>query len=356
MLWRPRASQDWRRTPLRIQQNDRWQGSFTPDEIGTYEFAIEAWRDPFATWVDEVTKKAAAGQSVELELMEGRALVARARRKRTEQRAGDKTPGVNDESLERLLSSDLLEFMRFHGPRAGVSRSTIFEVTVDRERAAFSSWYELFPRSAANDAHRHGTFSDVICRIPYVRDMGFDVLYFPPLHPIGRTNRKGRNNALRAEIGDPGSVYAIGSAEGGHDAIHPELGTIEDFRRLVREANANGVEIAMDIAWQCSPDHPWLNEHPEWFERRPDGSIKYAENPPKKYEDIVNLRFDGDAYPDVWFALRDVVLFWASQGVRIFRIDNPHTKPLPFWEWMIARSAESIPIPSSWPRRSRVPK
>ncbi len=161
--------------------------------------------------------------------------------------------------------------MRLHGPRAGVSRSTIFEVTVDRERAAFSSWYELFPRSAANDAQRHGTFADVICRIPYVRDMGFDVLYFPPLHPIGRTNRKGRNNALRAEIGDPGSVYAIGSAEGGHDAIHPELGTIEDFRRLVREANANGVEIAMDIAWQCSPDHPWLNEHPEWFERRPDG-------------------------------------------------------------------------------------
>ena len=210
-------------------------------------------------------------------------------------------------------------------------------IDVDRPQAGFASWYEMFPRSATDDPARHGTFADVIARLPAIRAMGFDVLYFPPIHPIGTTNRKGRNNALRAEPGDVGSPYAIGGPEGGHDAIHPQLGTLADFRALVAAAKDNGLEIALDFAIQCSPDHPWLREHPDWFRWRPDGSIRYAENPPKKYEDIVNPDFYAEAaMPALWIALRDVVQFWVDQGVRIFRVDNPHTKPLPFWQWMIA--------------------
>jgi starch synthase (maltosyl-transferring) len=193
----------------------------------------------------------------------------------------------------------------------------------------------MFPRSQSGDASRHGTFADVITRLPYVRDLGFDVLYSTPIHPIGLTNRKGRNNALKAEPGDAGSTYAIGSAEGGHDAIHPQLGTFADFERLVSEARAHDLEIALDFAIQCSPDHPWIREHPEWFDWRPDGTIKVAENPPKKYEDIVNVHFYREAFPAIWYELRDTVLFWSERGVRIFRVDNPHTKPFPFWEWLI---------------------
>ena len=207
----------------------------------------------------------------------------------------------------------------------------------ERPQAGFASWYEMFPRSATDDPARHGTFTDVIARLPAIRAMGFDVLYFPPIHPIGTTNRKGRNNALRAEPGDVGSPYAIGGPEGGYDAVHPQLGTLEDFRALVAATKDNGLEIAIDFAVQCSPDHPWLREHPDWFRWRPDGSLRYAENPPKKYEDIVNPDFYAEAaMPALWFALRDAVQFWVDQGVRIFRVDNPHTKPLPFWHWMIA--------------------
>ncbi|MGZ3239867.1 MAG: alpha-amylase family glycosyl hydrolase, partial [Burkholderiaceae bacterium] len=201
----------------------------------------------------------------------------------------------------------------------------------------FSSWYELFPRSQTNDPARHGTFNDVIRRLPAIKAMGFDTLYFPPIHPIGRKNRKGRNNSLTPAPNDPGSPYAIGAAEGGHDAIHPELGTLEDFRTLRQQAALHGLEIALDFAIQCSPDHPWLKQHPDWFDWRPDGSLRYAENPPKKYQDIVNVHFYGEAViPSLWIALRDIVLFWVKEGIRVFRVDNPHTKPLPFWEWMIA--------------------
>lgn len=347
LLWRPRDGRVWRRAPMRLRANDRWRGAFTPDTCGRHEFTIEAWRDPFASWTSDVTKKIAAGQNVAVEIIEGMTLIDHARSRapalQSHWRAINDPENGEQERLALLLSPDLIELMRDHGPRAGVSRCASTPVAVERKRAAFSAWYELFPRSASNDPQRHGTFDDVIERLPYVRDLGFDVLYFTPIHPIGRINRKGRNNALAAGSDDVGSVYAIGAREGGHDAIHPVLGTLADFERLVREAAAHGLEIALDIAWQCSPDHPWLTEHPEWFEHRPDGSIKYAENPPKKYEDIVNLRFDGNAYPAVWRALRDVVLFWASHGVRIFRMDNPHTKPLPFWEWMIADVMERHP-------------
>ena len=210
-------------------------------------------------------------------------------------------------------------------------------VVADRRAAEFASWYELFPRNQSGDPARHGTFRDVMRRLPAIRDMGFDVLYFPPIHPIGRTNRKGRDNAIQATEGDPGSPYAIGSEAGGHDAIHPALGTLEDFHALRDAAASYGLELALDFAIQCSPDHPWLREHPEWFDWRPDGGLRYAENPPKKYEDIVNVDFHRPgAVPGLWLALRDVVAYWVNQGVRIFRVDNPHTKPFAFWEWLIA--------------------
>jgi starch synthase (maltosyl-transferring) len=244
-----------------------------------------------------------------------------------------------DASAQILLTPDLREVMREAEEqlfRCGCEPA--FALDVERPQAAFASWYELFPRSATTTSTRHGTLADVVRRLPALRDMGFDVLYLPPIHPIGNTNRKGKNNSLRAEADDVGSPYAIGSSEGGHTAIHPALGTLDDFRQLRAAAADHGMELALDFAVQCSPDHPWLKEHPEWFSWRPDGSVRYAENPPKKYEDIVNVDFyGGQSIPDLWIALRDIVLFWLNEGVRIFRVDNPHTKPLPFWEWLIAQ-------------------
>ncbi len=235
-----------------------------------------------------------------------------------------------------LLSDDLGELMHAADDRPHRAVSHTYSIDAERIEARFSSWYELFPRSMSGDAERHGTFADVIEHLPRVRAMGFDTLYFPPIHPIGRTNRKGPNNTLTPGADDPGSPYAIGAAEGGHDAIHPELGSFEDFDRLVKAAAEHGLEIALDFAIQAAPDHPWLKEHPGWFAWRPDGTMKYAENPPKKYQDIVNVDFYGpDAVPGLWEALRDVVLLWVGHGVKTFRVDNPHTKPLPFWEWMI---------------------
>jgi starch synthase (maltosyl-transferring) len=285
-------------------------------------------------------------------LREGHALIeaaAAAAKGRTgsELKAVAKRLGAADPDARRqlLLAPATMALMQAARVRPFAFRHpTEFCVHAERSAAAFGSWYELFPRSQSGDANRHGTFDDVIARLPAIRDMGFDVLYFPPIHPIGRVNRKGRNNATRAEPGDPGSPYAIGSAEGGHDTIHPELGTLEDFRRLRKAAASYGLELALDFAIQCAPDHPWLTQHPEWFMWRPDGSMRYAENPPKKYEDIVNVDFYANgAIPGLWLALRDVVRFWADEHVRIFRVDNPHTKPLPFWEWLIADIRAAYP-------------
>ena len=230
--------------------------------------------------------------------------------------------------------------------RAFAVRHAPLLLDVERPQAEFASWYEMFPRSLTDDPKAHGTFADVVQRLPHIRTMGFDVLYFPPIHPIGKTNRKGKNNTpVRRAKATSAALMRSAATEGGHDAIHPQLGTLDDFRALIAAAAEQGLEIALDFAIQCSPDHPWLKEHPGWFAWRPDGSIKYAENPPKKYQDIVNVDFYAeDALPDLWVALRDIVLFWAGEGVRIFRVDNPHTKPLPFWQWMIARRARaSIP-------------
>ena len=341
LLYRPQRETDWRRAPMRFVENDRWTGSFPLEENARYVYTIESWRDPFASWQAALEKKRAAGQDLSLDLEHGLDLIRETKprsrgavRERDEIIAAAESAGSDAAGL--LLEPRVLAFMTTHGRRDNVSRyGRELMVIVDRKTAAFSSWYELFPRSQTPSPRQHGTFNGVIARLPYVRDLGFDVLYFPPIHPIGRTNRKGRNNALSASPADPGSVYAIGSEEGGHDALHPELGTMEDFLRLVHAAHENDLEIALDFAIQCSPDHPWIKQHPEWFEWKKDGSIAYAENPPKKYEDIVNVHFYGESFPSLWIALRDVVLFWIDKGIKIFRVDNPHTKPIPFWRWLI---------------------
>lgn len=353
ILWRPVDEAEWRRAPMAFENNDRWGGSFMPLRLGRHVYTVEAWRDAYGSWRDEVEKKRAAWQPLDLALAEGlqhlRRASAGARHADGDAltaaiEAAEAEPTV-DAAIDRLLAPDVAQCAAACDPKDHRARHPVeIQLTVERLGAAFANWYELFPRSETSDARRHGTLAGVIERLPAIHAMGFDVLYFPPIHPIGRKNRKGRNNALIAGPDEPGSPYAIGSEEGGHDAIHPELGTLEDFRRLRDAAAARGIEIALDFAIQCSPDHPWLKEHPEWFAWRPDGSIRYAENPPKRYEDIVNVDFYGEgAIPGLWLALRDIVLTWAAEGVRLFRGDNPHTKPLPFWEWMIDEVSSRYP-------------
>jgi starch synthase (maltosyl-transferring) len=303
---RPPGERRWREEPMQPLGNDRWAGAFEVDRCGRWTFAVGAWTDRVATWQHELRRKVEAAQEdLSGELSEGAVLLAR-------------------ESV--TVAEGLAAPM---GDRQGETASPPLEVDVDRQLARFGSWYELFPRS-------WGGFRGVAKVLPELARLGFDVLYLPPVHPIGHTNRKGRNNAVVAAPGDVGSPWAIGAEEGGHDAIHPELGTWQDFDAMVAAAKAAGVEIALDLAIQCSPDHPWLKEHPEWFNRRPDGSLKYAENPPKKYQDIYNVNFDSDDWQALWAALLEVVLGWVRRGITVFRVDNPHTKPVPFWEWLIA--------------------
>jgi len=352
LQYRPRGARSWRERPMTLANNDRWRAALPLEEVGRLDYRIAAWRDRFATLIGDVTKKADAGQDIAVELVEashllGEAAAAAEGDERTRLLSFQSAiAGAADQStgLARLLEPKLARAMAHSGLRTDltISEQTL-SIAVDRPQALFSAWYEMFPRSQSGTPGRHGTFRDVIAKLDYVRDLGFDVLYFPPIHPIGKTNRKGRNNALTAGPDDPGSVYAIGGAEGGHTAIHPALGTLEDFRELVAAAREKGLEIALDIAIQCSPDHPWLDEHPEWFDWRPDGTIKYAENPPKTYEDIVNVHFYRDAIPALWFELKSVFEFWVAQGVTIFRVDNPHTKPFPFWEWLIGEIKAAYP-------------
>jgi starch synthase (maltosyl-transferring) len=346
ILFRPAGSQTWSEQPMTFVENDRWRTTLVFPENRLYEFTFAGWRDLFGTWRKDTAKKHAAGLNINLELEEGRRLLDAAQfseRASKEDAAELKQVLQAFSSLQNaaeqlsLLSSDAVgALMRRAAVRTNFSLyDRVLEVFVDRKLAAIGAWYELFPRSQSDDPSRHGTFDDVIRRLPYVRDMGFDVLYFPPIHPIGQTNKKGKNNSLTHTPEDPGSPYAIGSEHGGHDAIEPKLGTLADFDRLVRAAREHQLEIALDFAIQCSPDHPWIKAHPEWFDWRPDGTIKYAENPPKKYEDIVNVHFYREALPSLWHTLRDIVMFWVNHGVKIFRVDNPHTKPFPFWEWLI---------------------
>src|SRR5262252_7086222 len=337
LLWRREGADKWLRVSMVLHDNDRWTASFTPPKAGRYVYAIEAWTDVFASWRRDFLTKRAAGMDVELEIEEGRNLLAELRPKNSDQtrliRDVCQKPDIVEDPAP-LLSEDLA-VAASKGQQSDLTRSATYLLVVDRPIARASAWYEMMPRSQSPVVGRHGTFDDCINRLPDIAAMGFDVLYLTPIHPIGRVNRKGRNNALGSRPGDPGSPYAIGSAEGGHDAVHPELGTLDDFRRLLRSCADLGMEVALDFAVQCSPDHPWLAQHPEWFRRRPDGSIQYAENPPKKYEDIVNPDLYAAHNEGLWKALRDVLLFWIAQGVRIFRVDNPHTKAFPFWEWLI---------------------
>jgi starch synthase (maltosyl-transferring) len=333
LLWRREGASSWHRLAMRLDANDRWTASFIPPSPGRYQYAIEAWTDIFGTWRRDLQVKREAGRDISLEMEEGRQLLAELRRSGRR----DTIPLVpTDEPAgeDALWSEDTLCLAR-KTFRMDRSRSQTFPLYADRPLARAGAWYEMVPRSQGRVPGAHGNFDDCIARLPEIAGLGFDVVYLTPIHPIGRTNRKGRNNALQAAPDDPGSPYAIGAAEGGHDAVHPELGTLADFRRFVHACASHGLEVALDFAVQCSPDHPWLKEHPDWFKYRSDGSIQYAENPPKKYEDIVNPDFYTGDNMGLWTALRDVVLFWVDQGVRIFRVDNPHTKPFPFWEWLI---------------------
>jgi starch synthase (maltosyl-transferring) len=343
LLHRHDDEAEWTHTPLRSLVNDRWRGAFTPTRPGLHHFTILGWREAFATWVHDFAKRVEAHTATDVDLAIGAALVEDA-----VPRAG----GGDDERLRTFVdrlrkggtdgtaaASDpgLAELMARHPDLDGATRyERELPIWVDRERAAFSAWYEMFPRSCAPEPGRHGTFRDAAARLTYVAELGFDVVYLPPVHPIGRTHRKGRNNGLVAGPNDPGSPWAIGGAEGGHKSVHPELGTLEDFDAFVRAAQRLNIEVALDIAYQCSPDHPYVREHPEWFRQRPDGTIQYAENPPKKYQDIYPFEFDGPHAPALWDELLSIVLFWLDHGVRIFRVDNPHTKPFRLWEWLIA--------------------
>lgn len=338
LLWRGEGESEWRREPMTLHSNDRWSGSFVPTQPGRHNYLIEAWTDEFATWRRDFQRKQEASSATDVDALEGAILIAAAQPADENDR---RVLQAAHESFERsnksatLLGEEVAAAMKRCPPGPDTARSAPFPLIVDRERARASAWYELFPRSQSATPGKHGTFLQTIDQLPRIAALGFDVLYFTPIHPIGSTNRKGRNNSLQAELDDPGSPYAIGSEAGGHDAVHPELGTLADFRALISACRERGLEVALDFAVQCSPDHPWLAEHPEWFKRRADGSIRYAENPPKKYEDIVNPDLRGPHAQEIWQALHDVVRFWIDQGVRIFRVDNPHTKPFPFWEWLI---------------------
>lgn len=353
LLYKKEGASSWEESPMDPLENDRWQASFRVQELGHYRYTLMGWVDPFATWYKGFLKKYEAGQDVSSEMIVGARMVMDALQKAS---------GADAKSLEAsaytltsdafpyeakigtALSEELTKLMNVYQERRF---ATVYpkelSVVVDRKEARFSAWYEMFPRSATPRQGPRGTFKDVEGLLPYVQEMGFDVLYFPPIHPIGKTKRKGKNGAVVCLPDDPGSPWAIGSEEGGHKAIHPELGTLEDFRALVSRAKDFGIEVALDIAYQCSPDHPYVKEHPEWFRIRPDGAIQYAENPPKRYEDIVPFDFESNRWAALWEELASVVLFWIGQGVRIFRVDNPHTKPFRFWQWLIPRIKAAHP-------------
>jgi starch synthase (maltosyl-transferring) len=324
--------------------NDRWRGQFTVTELGRYRYTVEAWIDRFGTWRRDLEKRISATHDVSVDLLIGAELIERAVARATTDDATVlqnwaqrlRENAAHESGAAIALDSELLKLIQHYPER---DFTTTYDkqlpVIVEREKARFSTWYELFPRSCSPESGRHGTFRDCEGWLPYVASMGFDVIYLPPIHPIGKTFRKGKNNSGSARPDDVGSPWAIGSVEGGHKSVHPELGTLQDFKRFLSKAGDHGLEVALDIAFQCSPDHPYVQQHPEWFRTRPDGSIQYAENPPKKYEDIYPFYFETPQWQELWQELKSVFLFWIEQGVRIFRVDNPHTKSFAFWEWVI---------------------
>ncbi len=352
LLYRMEGGSQWTEAPMEFLVNDRWKGSFVVNEIGRYVCTLQAWVDHFQTWQRDLAKKVDAGQDVSVDLLAGAGIIKDAisqapgaDAKRLEEWAADlKSPQGLKDKVRLALDEELKALMtRYPDRRFATTYEKKLMVVVDRTKARYSAWYEMFPRSCADEAGRHGTFKDCEARLPYIAQMGFDVLYLAPIHPIGRTHRKGRNNSPAAGPDDSGSPWAIGSKEGGHKAVHPRLGTLEEFRHLVIKAEEQGMEVAIDLAFQCTPDHPYVEKRPEWFHWKPDGTIQYAENPPKKYEDIYPLNFETEQWKDLWEELKSIVLFWLDQGVQIFRVDNPHTKPFVFWEWLINEIKKDYP-------------
>jgi starch synthase (maltosyl-transferring) len=352
VLYRMERDHEWREVPMRLIENDRWKGEFVVEEVGIYLYTVEGWIDHFKTWQRDIKKRYDAGQDLGVELLIGAGYAEEASRRASKE---DKKKLIGfaevlkkakggEELTSLALSTEFTKLMdRYPDQNFAVSYEKELRVVVDREKALFSTWYELFPRSISLDPGQHGTFQDAEKFLPEIARMGFDILYFPPIHPIGRTNRKGKNNVLEVNPDDIGSPWAIGSKEGGHKAIHPQLGTMEEFERVILKAREMGLEIAMDLAFQCSPDHPYVKKHPEWFRWRPDGTVQFAENPPKKYQDIIPLHFETEKWEELWEELKSIVLFWIEKGVRIFRVDNPHTKPFPFWEWLIGGIKKEYP-------------
>jgi starch synthase (maltosyl-transferring) len=347
LLYRREQTPRWTETLMTPLVNDRWHGTFEINETGTYLYTLQGWVDRFETWRQAFAKKVDAEQDVALDLLSGAELVEFAAKG-----AGGEDRKLLTDFAARLrstpaaaialaLDDELSALMKKYPDRRWTTTyDKELRLSVERSKARFSTWYELFPRSCGGE---HGTFRDCENRIPYVADMGFDVLYLPPIHPIGRSFRKGKNNSLVADPTDVGSPWAIGAREGGHKAIHPQLGSLDDFKRLINKAKEFEIEIGLDIAFQCTPDHPYVKERPDWFRKRADGSIQYAENPPKKYQDIYPLDFESKHAEELWNELKSVMEFWCEQGVRIFRVDNPHTKPFPFWEWIIAEIKNQYP-------------
>jgi len=352
LLYRRNRDSQWIETPMAYLTNDRWRASFRPADLGRYLYTVTGWVDHFQTWRHNFTKKIDSGQSVPVELLQGARLIDEASRRAPKGEGkllmewADRLRSLDVPEAERIaqaLDPDMAALTaKYPDRRFATHYDRELVVVVDREKARFSAWYEMFPRSCSAGSE-HGTFKDCEARLPYIASMGFDVLYFPPIHPIGLTNRKGKNNAPTAGPNDPGSPWGIGSPDGGHKSIHPQLGTVKDFLRLVARARSFGLEIALDLAFQCSPDHPYVKQHREWFKIRPDGTVQYAENPPKKYQDIYPLEFENDQWQTLWEELKSVVLYWIEQEVRIFRVDNPHTKPFGFWEWLIREIQEDYP-------------
>jgi starch synthase (maltosyl-transferring) len=353
LLFRREEENNWHETPLKFVVNDRWRAVFRAEEIGRYRYTLAAWIDRFQSWRRDLQKKAEVNEHSELDILTGALIIEPAARRASSndkkklaeaiELLRSKTTSLSSK-LAAALDGDLLELVGRNPDRGGETRyDKELALVVDREKARSSAWYEMFPRSSAAQAGVHGTFKDCERLLPYVASLGFDTLYLPPVHPIGYTHRKGKNNSTTAATGDPGSPWAIGSAEGGHKSIHPQLGTLEDFRNLVASAESLGLEVALDLAYQCSPDHPYVREHPKWFRWRPDGTVQFAENPPKKYEDIYPLDFASEEWRELWEELKSIVDFWRAQGIRIFRVDNPHTKPLPFWQWLIESVKQDDP-------------
>jgi starch synthase (maltosyl-transferring) len=353
LMWRVLGKRAWRETPMNFVDNDRWRGVCTLYDEVIHEYTVEAWTDTFRSWQAEFAKKFEAGISdLRSEALEGAALVSAAAKRARERADRERllefsqqiSTGANSEIHAIAQSGELEVLMATYPDRAAATQyAPAPQVAVDRLAALFGAWYEFFPRSAEGRGDRGSTFRDCLPRVDDAKAMGFDVIYFPPIHPIGHTNRKGRNNSVTCEPGDPGVPWAIGSEAGGHKAVEPSLGTLEDFDWLQKEVRKRGMEIALDFAINCSPDHPYVKEHPDWFYKRPDGTIKYAENPPKKYEDIYPLNFRSENWRELWAEMKSIVLFWAKRGVRIFRVDNPHTKPVAFWEYLTKGVREKYP-------------